>query len=287
MNDRTIRCPPFPPDATWLNTRRPLGVRDDLRGRVAVLDGLLHVADTGNHLIRAVDLGSWEVSTVAGTARLGRGPGLAGTADPLRVPLRSPWGLLAIGGTLLIAMAGSHQIWLMDPRRRLLGPWAGTGREDHADGPLREAAFAQPSGLAAAGRFVLVADSEISSVRAVDVEEGKVKTIVGRGLFDFGDRDGPPDDVLLQHPLDVTVGDGIMYVADTYNNKVKAIAFGDMRTRTVLGDGRPETMHEPGGLAMAGYRLMVADTNNHRLLRGDPATGALEEVPLAMRDPAA
>ncbi len=248
---------------------------------MAVIDGTLYVADAGNHLIRSVDLTTLEVTTVAGTAKLGRSQRKNDLLDPLRVPLRSPWALLSIGDRILVAMAGSHQIWLFDPTRSIIAPWAGSGREDHVDGKLKEAAFAQPSGLAGAGRFILVADSEISSVRAIDLEDMAVRTIVGRGLFDFGDREGSPDEVLLQHPLDVAVDANVLYVADTYNNKIKAISFGNMQTRTVLGDGRPETMHEPGGIAVADGKLLIADTNNHRILRGDPHTGRLEQLTLA------
>jgi len=247
---------------------------------MALIGDTLHVADTGNHLIRAVDVATGDVTTVAGTARLGGGRKSHDPAVPRAVPLRSPWGLLAVGEHLLIAMAGSHQIWVYDPERHMIGPLAGSGAEDHIDGPLREAAFAQPSGLAAAGRFVLVADSEVSSIRAIDTQDGEVRTIVGRGLFDFGDGEGAPDQVLLQHPLDVAAGDNVLYVADTYNNKVKGISFGTMATRTVFGTGDPAVMHEPGGLAVSGDLLLIADTNNHRILRGNPATGALEELPL-------
>jgi DNA-binding beta-propeller fold protein YncE len=177
-------------------------------------------------------------------------------------------------------MAGSHQIWLLDPAGKQIGVWAGSGAEDHVDGPLAEAAFAQPSGLAAAGPFILVADSEISSVRAIDVEASRVRTIVGRGLFDFGDADGPPGSALLQHPLDVAAAPGVVYVADTYNNKIKAIAFGTMATSTLFGDGDPDVLHEPGGLAFAGGRLFIADTNNHRVLEAVPSTGEIRPLPL-------
>ena len=119
------------------------------------------------------------------------------------------------------------------------------------------------------------------SIRVIDLEDSHVKTLVGRGLFEFGDEVGPPERVMLQHPLDVAVGDGVIYVADSYNNKVKGIAFGSMETRTVFGDGGPKTLREPGGLAVADNRLYIADTNNHRILRGDPKTGALEEIRLA------
>ena len=220
------------------------------------------------------------MTTLAGTGVKGEAPGPFDPTAPRDVSLRSPWGLLRIGRQLLIAMAGSHQIWVYDVDKHLIGPWAGSGREDHVDGPVAEAALAQPSGLAQAGRYILIADSEISSIRVIDLEDSTVKTIVGRGLFDFGDEEGPPDSVLLQHPLDVAVGSGAIYVADTYNNKIKAIAFGSMETRTVFGDGDRKNLYEPGGLAVVGEAVFIADTNNHRILRGDPRTGALEEITL-------
>lgn len=251
---------------------------------MAVMDGLLYVADTGNHLLRAIDLKTYKVTTIAGTSELGHGDSTGDPRDPWSMPLRSPWALLPIGANhLLIAMAGSHQIWVYDKEHSVVAPWAGTGQEDHIDGPLKEAAFAQPSGLTAAGKYILIADSEISSVRAIDLEDGQVRTIVGRGLFDFGDSVGAPDEVLLQHPLDVAAGSGCLYVADTYNNKIKAVSFGSMRTETVFGDGNPATMHEPGGIAVAGADLFIADTNNHRILKGDPATGVLTELNLTMK----
>src|SRR5206468_399243 len=198
----------------------------------------------------AVDLTTLEVTTLAGTGAIGMHDGPYDASLPLTVPLRSPWGLLRVGRQILIAMAGNHQIWVYDTVKGMIAPWAGTGREDHVDGPVAEAALAQPSGLAQAGRFILVADSEDSSIRAIDLEDNQVKTIVGRGLFDFGDEVGPAEKVLLQHPLDVAVADGTIYVADSYNNKIKATSFGTMETRNVFGDGLPATTHEPGGIAV-------------------------------------
>ena len=241
----------------------------------------LYIADTGNHLLRGVDLSTLEVTTLAGTGDKGTGPPVFDPAVPRGAALRSPWAVLRIGEQLLIAMAGSHQIWVYDTQKRLIGPWTGNGAEDHVDGPVAEAALAQPSGLARAGRYILIADSEISSIRVIDLEDSQVKTIVGRGLFDFGDEVGPAEKVLLQHPLDVAVGDGTIYVADSYNNKIKAIAFGSMETRTVFGDGDRKILYEPGGLAVAGETVFIADTNNHRVLRGNTRTGALEELRLS------
>ena len=247
---------------------------------VAAADRTLYVADTGNHLLRAVDMGTWKVRTIAGTGERGGAPGPYDATRPRTIPLRSPWGLLALGSYVLVAMAGSHQIWAYDTGAEAFGPWAGTGRENHLDGPLEEAAFAQPSGLSHGGSLVFLADSETSSIRAIDLDEGVVRTIVGRGLFDFGDRDGRAELALMQHPLDVALDGRVLYVADTYNHKIKSIDLSDLQVRTVFGDGNPDTLYEPGGIAARRGEIFIADTNHHRIVRADPALGSVEELEL-------
>ena len=161
------------------------------------LDGdTLYVADRKNHRIRALDLKAKTVTTVAGTGEQGEDRDDDGPA--LKTALNSPWDLLLHDGKLYIAMAGFHQIWTLDLAKGEIGPYAGVGMERRRDGPLGRACFAQPSGLTTDGTTLYVADSEVSSVRAVPLDgKGDVKTIVGDGLFDFGDVDGVGDDVRL------------------------------------------------------------------------------------------
>src|SRR5262249_53272659 len=164
------------------------------------LDGdLLYVADTENHLIRQIDLKSRSVATIAGTGMQMREYFKSGPA--LTVALSSPWDLQLVGRTLYIAMAGPHQIWKMDLEKKEVSTFAGSGREARRDGPLLDAGFAQPSGLAASGNTLYVADSEANIIRAIDLTSGQVKTVVGGDLFEFGDKDGEGDNVRLQHPL--------------------------------------------------------------------------------------
>jgi len=240
----------------------------------------LYVADSGNHSIRRIDLADGRVSTVAGTGeqarRVKEGPALES-------PLSSPWDLAFHEGVLYIAMAGSHQVWSLQPRSGQLAQYAGSGREALVDGPLSRATFAQPSGLATGSGRLFVADSESSSIREVDLPGGtdRVRTLVGLGLFDFGDRDGVGDQVRLQHPLDVcyqpsTEGgiqdEGLLYISDSYNHKIKLLDPASRRVVTLAGsgatgmaDGRgtAASFWEPGGIGLAGRRLYVADTNNH------------------------
>jgi DNA-binding beta-propeller fold protein YncE len=185
-------------------------------------------------------------------------------------------------------MAGPHQLWVIDPETGEAGPCAGSGREGRRDGALAEASLAQPSGITTDGSKLYFADSEASSIRSADLRpNGRVETIVGLDLFEFGDRDGEGGEVRLQHPLGVAFQDGLLYVADTYNNKVKVLDPKTRRCQTLFGtgeeglrDGDSAQFNEPGGLSVAGNRLYVADTNNHVIRVADLKTNSLTTLKL-------
>ena len=166
----------------------------------------------------------------------------------------------------------------------------GSGIEDIFDAPLNQAALAQPSGLTVdeSGRLYF-ADSESSGVRWAELEmNGKVGTLVGTGLFDFGDKDGEGDDVRLQHPLDVEWHDGRVIVADTYNHKLKLIDPGTRTSTTWLGTGEPghvdgeaPQFHEPSGISASGDLLYIADTNSHAIRVVDTGTNLVSTLELS------
>ncbi len=253
---------------------------------MALAGDVLFVADTENHLLRKIDLVSKRVTTVAGTGQQARQFIVRSTVQPLAVPLASPWDLWWHEDGLYIAMAGTHQVWKMTLDRVRLGPFAGNATEDIIDGRLlpRSAlqpgfsSFAQPSGLASDGQQLYVADSEGSSIRVVPIGgKGTVATLLGTAglpaarLFTFGDRDGPVRGALLQHPLGLAWWRNRLYVADTYNNKIKEIDLEQLVIKTIAGDGQPGLadqpagFDEPAGLSVAEGGLYVADTNNHAI----------------------
>ena len=237
----------------------------------------LYVADTENHQLRKIDLRTRSVITIAGTGRKGE----RRRAGPAReVSLRSPWALAKNGQTLYVAMAGSHQIWQHDLVAHTIMPLAGSGRENIDDGSFEQASFSQPSGLALVGDMLYVADSEVSAVRAISLTERRVRTVVGKGLFEFGDRDGDNDSARLQHALGVVARGEVLFVADTFNNKIKRLdpMLGSL---TSVAGGRRSQLYEPGGLALLpDGRLLVADTNNHRIRTFNPDTGQLTDFAL-------
>jgi DNA-binding beta-propeller fold protein YncE len=248
----------------------------------------LYVADTENHQVRAIDLEARIVETVAGTGKQGAWGGDGG--DATEVDLNSPWDLALKPGILLIAMAGPHQIWVVDLVNGRIYPYAGSGQEGRQDGAVSEAAFAQPSGLALDGGTLYVADAESNVVRAVALPPvNDVFTLAGGDLFDFGDADGVGDIARFQHPLGVAVHDGLVYVADTYNHKVRVIDPATRRVKTLAGTGASglkdgpaarAQFAEPGGLSIADGVLYVADTNNHAIRTIDLAAGEVRTLPL-------
>ena len=200
---------------------------------------------------------------------------------------------MVLNGILYIAMAGCHQIWGLDLSRGTLEHVCGTGREALEDGPRLEASMNQPSGVSTDGTLLYVADSEASAIRSLDPRPGGwIRTLVGLGLFEFGDRDGSGASVRLQHPLGVTAQDGRIYIADTYNHRIKVLFPSLQRVESLFGTGRPGAAEghrpeffEPGGLAGAPGRLFIADTNNHRVCLADLAAETVTALPIHLQDP--
>jgi len=254
----------------------PQGICFDPTGK------LLYIADARHHTIVRADLEANTTEVIAGTGALGDEP-ITGELPARSAKLRSPWDLAFArgrrpedtGDVLFIAMAGSHQICALDLAKNTIARVAGSGAESMVDGPFAEATFSQPSGLAWNGNELWVADSETSSVRVLDFHRQTVRTVVGVGLFDFGDEDGPPELARLQHCLGITLMGSTPIVADTYNHKLKQV---DPRTgETILlfrgGDGL--ILREPGGVVWDAQRraFLVADTGHHRIVEVSPDGG--------------
>ncbi|MFL5562371.1 MAG: alkyl hydroperoxide reductase [Gemmatimonadaceae bacterium] len=227
----------------------PQGVRFDRND--------LLVADSFNHAIRAIDLATGEASTLAGT-----GQQLRTRADAAAGALSSPWDLTRAGEHIAIAMAGNHRLYLLDREARRARPYAGSGAEEIHDGPLATAALAQPMGICADDATICFADAETSAIRQAELTTtGSVTTIVGTGLFDFGDVDGEGAAVRLQHAQGVLrAPDGRLIIVDSYNDALKWLDRGTQRVTTWV-----RGLHEPGGAALGDDVVYVADTNAHRI----------------------
>ena len=203
----------------------------------------------------------------------------SGARRVLAGEISSAWDVAPWQGGIAVAEAGRHRLrWIADAQNggeaEVL---AGTSAEGLQDGPAQAAVLAQPSGLTVSGDALYFLDSETSSLRRLGAD-GQVTTLVGEGLFDWGTQDGPGAEARLQHPLGITAApDGTLYIADTFNSRLRRWQNGTLTTLPIAG------LHEPGGLCLLpDGRLAVADTNHHRIALVDPANDAVETLRLLM-----
>ncbi|HEY9724096.1 MAG TPA: hypothetical protein V6D47_18985 [Oscillatoriaceae cyanobacterium] len=246
-------------------------------------DGKLYVADSGNGMIRCIDLTSADhtVTTIAGTGQIGFGDG-PGTVAAFNNP-----GGLAFDGTsrLLIADTGNQAIRAIDlasPAHTVstLTMSQTTGK---ADGPAAQASFNRPEDIVAdgAGGFD-VADAYNQLVR--HLAGGVVSTIAGSGVG--SSLDGTGTAALLNKPRGGAIDtDGTIYLADTFNHEIRAIAQ-DGTVTTLAGQaggvvggfadgpGAQSKFFNPYNLVIdrrdtAHPALLVADTYNNRIRRID------------------
>ncbi|XDV44331.1 hypothetical protein PO909_012631 [Leuciscus waleckii] len=276
----------------------------------------VYVADTENHLVRKINLSEGKVSTLAGTGV--QGTDKEGGALGPQQPISSPWDVTLgnTGGDILwIAMAGTHQIWALfledgklpkgsDSKKGTCVCFAGSGNEENRNNSYpHKAGLAQPSGLALAPtepwKCLFIADSESSTIRSLSLKDGAVKHVVGgerdpMNLFAFGDVDGKGIDAKLQHPLGVSWNEdsSLLYVADSYNHKIKEVDPKTKQCRLLAGTGEAgngigpgfleSSFNEPGGLCVGegGKLLYVADTNNHHIKVLDLETKTVSLFPI-------
>ncbi|MGQ9864189.1 MAG: thioredoxin-like domain-containing protein [Bacteroidia bacterium] len=261
---------------------RPQGLAYDENADV------LYVADTDNHLIRLVDFQRKEVRTIAGTGQQARSYVRQGQGT--EIALNSPWDVCLLDGYLYIAMAGPHQIWRMDLSNYKLEVYAGSGYENLIDGPRLTAALAQPSGITTDGKKIYFVDSETSSLRVVEGDQ--VRTLIGKGLFDFGDAEGSFNQTLFQHPIGVQYHEGVLYIADTYNHKIKKVDLQNRTVQTLIGSRRgyadgnalQARLNEPNDITFLDRLFYVMDTNNHLIRIYDPQTGQVSTLALRGAD---
>lgn len=254
--------------------------------------------------------------TVIGTGEQGRDR--EGNKNPEVQKLSSPWDVVAINrDTLIIAIAGTHQIWALNLKNNRCFNFSGSGSEGNLDSKssLKKCEWSQPSGLSLGVISkdkieIYVADSESSAIRAINMKTlSGSRNIVGgdsnpRNLHAYGDVDDIGINAKLQHPLGVHFikHKNVVLVTDTYNHKVKVIDPFTNEIFSWLGNGNgslkdgnamSSEFSEPSGICSIWLKdendndkllVYVADCNNHciRLIdydEGDVTTLELFNVP--------
>ncbi len=256
----------------WDGRNVECGMRDP-QG-LAVRDDVLYVADRGNHAVRRIRLFGGEVETVLGTGEAVRVR--PHDAQATATPIVAPTDLALVADKLYVLATAQNQIWQLDLARGRIDVLAGSGKLGIDDGLSLEASFAQPSGIAPSGLQLLVADTAASAIRLVRLADGRVTTLVGAGLYEFGDAPGTRDSARLQNPLALAMDPrGIVFIADSYNGRIKALSLKSAAVRTLNVNYR---FVEPGGLSIAAGALWVANTNVHEIVRIDLASGIARRI---------
>jgi thiol-disulfide isomerase/thioredoxin len=238
----------------------------------------VYVCDTGNHALRRIRIVDGDVQTLAGNGRPGQPvDGAAGAGRT--VSLNQPWSVALSEDRAFITLAGCNQIWAFDRVQSRLVHVAGSGALALVDGDGRESAFAQPAGIALVHALLYVTDSGASAVRSLQIGSGKVQTLLGHGLFEFGDVIGSRADARLQYPLAIAKDPDTahLWILDSYNNAIRKLKLGGGEVT------RFDVSHKlefPTAMALSGSSLWIANTNAHEILRVDTSNGSVRRLPI-------
>lgn len=240
---------------------------------------------TEGRFAQLADLGG-TVRFVVGKAQDG-GAHFAGDGGPaVKARLNFPSAVaIDVDGTLFVADTMNHRVRRVDPKTGIITTIAGTGqRRFSGEGGLAaKAALNEPAALALDGRGGLyVADQSNNRVRRIDLATGIIVTVAGTGEAGYTGDGMPAVEASLAGPSGLACGeDGTLYVADTFNGRIRAVDSATGMIRTVAGDGGEyryqgvpnewsTSLSRPYGIALdrEGH-LLITDSDSHLLRRWD------------------
>jgi streptogramin lyase len=257
--------------------------------------GNLLIADTENSRIRKVSVTTKNITTAAGNGSEGYSGdyGLAIDAS-----LKKPQGVCAYESPaptyLYIADPSNYRIRRVDLKEGFLTSAAGTIWSGY-NGDNILATWARlnyPFGvhLDASGNL-LIADTYNHRIRKVNARTGIITTVAGTGSKGFSGDGGPATSARLRYPFSVYADSaGNIYIADTYNYRIRKVDGQSQIITTVVGDGSAKFRGD-GGLAtdasiMKSYdvavdkegNLYIADSHSHCIRKVDATTGIIDTV---------
>ncbi|MDQ2971663.1 MAG: redoxin family protein [Pseudomonadota bacterium] len=242
---------------------------------LAISGDALYVADTGNHGVRRIRLIGGEVDTLLGTGLPGRQRPDDGVAGQ-RIAVNAPVAVALSGDRIYVALAGQNQIWRIDLHTRGVDVLAGSGRCGVRDGAGTDAQLAQPSALTMQPGQLLIADAAGNAIRSLRLSDFALTTLAGGAPYAYGDADGSGAQARFTYPCGLTADGVTAYVADTLNNRLRAINTRNGEVTTLNVEWR---FHEPHGISFAAGALWVADRNAHEILRVDVESGTCRRIP--------
>jgi sugar lactone lactonase YvrE len=252
--------------------------------------GNLYFAETGNHVIRKLDL-TGNITTIAGTGTQGF---FGDTGPATSAELDSPQGLaLDNKNNLYIADTHNHRIRKLNLTSGIITTIAGTTPGFSGDNALATAAQLDlPTALAldAAGNLYL-ADTGNHRIRKIAATTGIITTIAGTGTQGFSGDTGPAISATIDSPTGLALdAANNLYLADTHNHRIRKITATTGIITTIAGTGASgfsgdttaaanSTLALPHGLTIDTQgNLYLADTQNHRIRRIEATTGIITTV---------
>lgn len=222
-------------------------------------DGVyLYVADLLNHTIRQIEIGSWEVTTIAGDGTNGSADGI-GTAATFDMPL----GILYDGADLLVSGFNNNTLRKIDIVTTEVTTYAGiVGNRGYLDGQVRGVMFDLPVRITTDGTYLYISDSIDDQLRMIDIATQEVTTLNSSGVS-FGQAFG------------LTTDGTNIYFSDSDNDRICRLDSATLEVTVIAGSGSPGNADGPGaaasfdgpmGITTDGSSLYVADANN-RLIR--------------------
>ena len=193
-------------------------------------DGQLYICDTGNHVIRIVDLQTGILTTFAGTGE----PGPTPDGSPISgTPLNGPRSLdFDPSGDLWLATREGNQIFRFDLAAGTIQLVAGTGEKGASGngGPARLAELSGPKGLTVDARGnIWISDTESHTLRMIDGGTGIIDIVAGTGEPGDG-PDGVALDCGMNRPHGVFVNpDGSILIGDSGAHRVRLLRRGTER----------------------------------------------------------
>ncbi len=187
------------------------------------LKALLFVSDSLNSTIRLIDLTTSTVSTFAGS------PGETGAEDGMgeKARFNRPGALTSDGKNLFVLDTLNRTIRKIDIETREVSTLAGSPKNASlVDGRASDAGFVSFGALSTDSTNLYVTDPEQNVMRKVDIRTGNVTTVVGAN-GEYGSIDGIGSQARFTGPNGIVYLNGTLYVADTFNNKIRKIEASD------------------------------------------------------------
>ncbi len=190
--------------------------------------GNLLFADSYNHRIRRVSLGTGIITTIAGNGS----QGYSGDDGPATAAmLNQPYGIaLDAAGNLFVSDTSNHRIRKVAALTRIITTVAGTGTSGYSgdNGAATAAQLNRPYGITVdSAENLLIADSGNSRIRKISATTGIITTLAGKGEFDyygFSGDDGPAIDALFSGASGIALdAQGNIYITDSRNDRIRAV----------------------------------------------------------------